>query len=342
MPDLVKAIDLSLVHWVGAAELEHSAAGVRPWRLPLAMQDFLEPRSRTEVGHPSGVRLRFGTNSNVVELEVVPHETSPRWFDLTQDERLLGRVTLEPGQSIVRFDGLPSGDKTLELWLHHLYAPVVVKSLRISQDASAKQVPLSTQKRILFYGSSISHGRQADGPTEAWTIGAARLAGLDPYNLGLGGACTLETSVARFIRDAQADYLSFCLGVNMVGSVTHSKQSFRSAVIGLLLLVREKHPTTPIAVQSPIHATTHHEHTPNAAGLNLILCREIIQEVVQTFASHGERHLHYTDGHTILGPMDAAAGCYMDDGVHPNGQGQRLMSRRWVEHVWPALQKLGK
>lgn len=337
MTDSLKTIDLNLPHWVGAAELEHTPQGIKPWRLPVKMLDFLEARTRFQAGNPSGVRLRFATTSRVVELAVLPEPKESRWFDLLSDDTLLGRVELASGQAIVRFEDLPAGDKTLELWLNHMYSPVVVGAIRIEAGAAASQVPLSNRQRILYYGSSISHGRKADGPSESWTMGAARMAKLDPVNLGVGGACTLETAVARFIRDSQADYFNFCLGVNMMMGATHAPRVFRSAAIGLLQLVREKHPQTPIAVQSPIFIQGQAEHTPNAVGMSMQSCREQVREVVQTFIAHGDRHIVYTDGLELFNADDAHL---LIDGVHPSGQGQRLMSQRWHDIVWPQLRTL--
>ena len=70
--------------------------------------------------------------------------------------------------------------------------------------------------RWLHHGSSISHGSIATHPTETWPVVAARLAGLDLVNLGLGGSALLDPFVARTIRDTPADLISLKLGINLV------------------------------------------------------------------------------------------------------------------------------
>lgn len=333
-------VDLAIPQWVGAAELQtHEQGHIQPWRLPLNMLDFLEDRTRFQAANPSGVRLRFASNTRNVYLTVEPEPKLERWFDLLADGRLAGRVKLDASQTAVHFEQLPAGEKTLELWLNHMYAPVTIVSLEVDADASFASAPKELRKRILFYGSSISHGRKADGPSESWTVGAAHLAELEPINMGLGGACTMEPAVARHLRDQSADYLSFCLGVNVVAGVTHSPRVFRSAVIGLIQTVREKHPHTPLAVQSGIFLDGPLEHTPNVIKMSMQSSREQIAQIVALFKKHGDKKIIYTDGLELLGPADAHL---LIDGVHPGGEGHRLMSQRYNDIVWPQLKKLGE
>ncbi|MFN2351945.1 MAG: hypothetical protein ABR497_08365, partial [Kiritimatiellia bacterium] len=155
------ALDLRSVEWVGAMDLEPQPdGGLKPWRLPLAMLDFLDERTRFQAGNPSGVRLRWAGCMRRIEMEVAP-SGKQRWFDLTVDDQLAGRVELASRASSLVFDGLPPGDKVVELWLNHMYDPVIVRALRA--DAAARPAPPSGKKRILFHGSSITHGRGAAG-----------------------------------------------------------------------------------------------------------------------------------------------------------------------------------
>ncbi len=338
MPHALQSVDLNLPQWIGATELQPVEDGLKPWWLPTRLLPFLDVRTRFQAGNPSGVRLRLATTSTTLELEVLPEEKEQRWFDLTSDDTLLGRVTLEPGQTLVRFAGLPATSKTLELWLNHMYTPVVVRALRVDGDAAVSQAPPTGRKRILFHGSSISHGRQADGPSESWTMGAARLAQLDPVNLGLGGACQLEPIVATFLRDQPADYINLCLGVNVVLGAFMAPRSFRAGVIGLIDRIRERHPVTPIAVQSGIYVDKPAETTLNGAGMSMQTSRAVVKEVVELFITHGDRKLMYTDGLSLFGPADASM---LFDQLHPDGQGHRLFSQRWHDIVWPELRRLG-
>ena len=331
----MKEVNLHAVEWVGAMSLEETDAGLRPWRLPVEWLDFLHERTRFQAGNPSGVRLRFSSSAGLVVLRVNP-ERETRWFDLMSDGRPSGRVALEAGGTEVAFHGLAAGTKVLELWLNHMYAPVVVQSLSVDDNASLEPAPPPGMPRILFHGSSISHGRKAAGPTESWPVGAARLAGLDPLNLGVGGACRLEPAVARVIRGLPADYLSFCFGVNVVAARTHDVGAFRAGVVGFIQIVREGHPDTPLAVQGPIFCRKL-EDTEPAGSLSLRRCREILREVVECFRGHGDRKMMYGGDLEMFGEPDERM---LFDGVHPDAEGHPIMSRRYAEQVWPRLRAL--
>ena len=147
----------------------------------------------------------------------------------------------------------------------------------------------------------------------------------------------METVVARFIRDQKADYMNFCVGINMIGAGTHSARGFRTAVCGFMQVVREKHPTTPIALQSAFYAPEY-ETTPRAAGMmTLVESRSILKEVTETFQKAGDEKLLYVDGLELCGEADAA--CLFDK-VHPDPDGHKMIGERYAKNVWPKLKAL--
>ncbi len=333
----MKQVDLMIPEWVGAMDLERtSQGGIKPWRLPMNLLDFLDPRTQFQAGNPSGVRLRFASSTRRVILEVEPEPKQKRWFDLIAADKLVGRVELDPEQTQIVFDGLTEGNKVLELWLNHLYTPVVIRALSIEDKAVVSQAPPQRKLRIIFHGSSISHGRQAAGPTESWTVGAGRLAGLDPINLGVGGACRLEPAMARVIRDLPADFLSFCLGINVVSGFSHDERAFRADVIGFIQIVREGHPTTPLAIQGPTFCRSF-ETFEEKNKFSLDHCRTVLKEIVTCFQRHGDEKIFYGGDLEMFGEADELL---LVDKVHPGAQGHSLMSRRYVEQVWPKLKEL--
>lgn len=335
----MQQLDLTQLQWLNAAELQHHKDGtVQPWRLPPSQMDFLDQRTRFQAGNPSGVRIRLVSDTRRIVMEVAPEQKNRRWFDLVVDSELVGRVELEPEETCVAFDDLPGGQKTLELWLNHMYTPVMVRQLAIDDGASWASASDEGKPKLLFYGSSISHGRQAAGPTESWPVGAARLVGAEPINLGLGGACILHPTVARFIRDAPVDLLSFCLGINVTSGRTHNERGFHAATVGFIQIVREKHPDTPLAIQSPIFCRPFEEENDKTT-FSLKRCREILAEIVETFHAHGDTRIFYTDGLELLGADDEAL---LFDGIHPDAEGHPLMSQRYAQIVWPRLNAMAK
>lgn len=267
-----------LIH--GATELERTAAGILPHRLPAwARAQSGDAQTLMVEAQSSGVRLMFETGATRVELEVLPtkrayvgmparpsgmHEC---WVNgafhaeaRTEGGNLLlldgaaGTATTEPGApSVLRFD-LPPGNKAVTLWLPH---DEMTELRALRADAPLRPADLGERRRWLHHGSSISHGSNATHPTGTWPAVAARLGGVELHNLGFGGAAMLDPFTARTIRDAEADLISLKLGINLVNGDIMRRRAFGPAVHGFLDTIREGHPTTPILVVSPILCPMH-------------------------------------------------------------------------------------
>jgi hypothetical protein len=96
------------------------------------------------------------------------------------------------------FDGLPAGDKLVELWLPHNES---VELVELRSDAPV--APVEEARRVwLHHGSSISHGSNARTQTRIWPTVATRLGDVDLHNLGLGGSALVDPFLARVIRDS--------------------------------------------------------------------------------------------------------------------------------------------
>jgi lysophospholipase L1-like esterase len=148
--------------------------------------------------------------------------------------------------------------------------------------------------------------------------------------------------VARMIRDLPADYITLKLGINThTGSL--SDRTFRAAVLGVIATIRDGHPTTPLAVVSPIYCTRLEQPAANdgaadappaPAAMPLALMRQRIAEAVDVLRGRGDANLHYVDGLSLFGEADAA---YLGDQVHPDADGYRLLGRRFADRVMPLL-----
>jgi len=363
-----------LVH--GAVELERTDAGLLPHRLPAwARAQCPDAQLALAESQPSGVRLALRTAATVVELVTLPTkrrygDLPPRAdgiYDLLVDGRLVqqasvaggkvmdidmlsGTAKVRPGENQrLRFAGLPPGDKTVEIWLPHDETTELV-----ALDADAPLAPLAApgKRRWLHHGSSISQGSNATNPTGIWPAVAARLAGVDLFNLGLGGSALLDPFTARTIRDLPADVISLKLGINLVNTDAMRLRAFGPAVHGFLDTIREGHPTTPLLVVSPTWCPIH-ETTPGptmfdgkalekgkllfrAMGndaerrqgkLTLGVIREQLQKIVQQRAP-ADAHIHYLDGRELYGPEDNAR-YPLPDELHPEAEAHRLIGERF-------------
>ncbi|MBW8090890.1 lipase [Streptomyces hygroscopicus subsp. hygroscopicus] len=273
-------------HWIttpitadilrGALELERTAHGVLPHRLPAwARAQCADPQLAMVEAQPSGVRLVFRTRATAVELDTLPTKrvysgAPPRpdgVYELLIDGRPAGQASVTGGNTLtidmatgatenrpgpagtLRFTDLPGGAKDVEIWLPH---NEITELVALRTDAPIEPVPDRGRKVWLHHGSSISHGSDAASPTTTWPALAASLGGVELINLGMGGSALLDPFTARTMRDTPADLISVKIGINLVNADLMRLRAFTPAVHGFLDTIREGHPTAPLLVVSPI------------------------------------------------------------------------------------------
>ena len=358
----------------GALDLDRSGTGIMPRRLPAWTRPQVPPFMEIMVTQPSGVRLEFTTDSSTIELDVLltllevagiaGRPPADGVFDLVVDgtdiraargaggDRLLvsvarlDRPELVAGKpSTIRFDGLPEGMHRYELWLP-ANAGVELRALRIDDGARAEASATQPRRRWLHHGSSISHCSGAHSPTRTWPAVAARLAGVELINLGLGGNCHLDPFVARSMRDCSADVISLKAGINVVNADSLKERTFAPALDGFLDTIRDGHPATPILVVSPIICPSAENSpgptVPNAEGtfetipgheavrpgsLTLQRMRRIMESVVER-RRQSDPNLYYLNGLALFGPGDVDD---LPDALHPNADGYVRMGERFFE-----------
>jgi hypothetical protein len=279
---------------VGALDFDQRPDGVSPRRLPPWTRPQLPALMDVMVRMPSGVRLRFATDSRRIGLEHLatnlvtpPAERAPIVFNLESEGGLLraesragnrivldrerpGTFRLERGEpDTAWFERGEEGLATCELWLPH-NAFVELRALELEPGSRLQAAEPDRRPRWVHHGSSISHCMEAVDPALIWPAVAARGAGVSVQNLGFGGQCHLDPFVARTMRDSDADVLSIKTGINIINMDSMRERVFVPALHGFIDTLREGHPHTPLLLISPIHCPSA-EHAPgptvpNAAG----------------------------------------------------------------------------
>jgi GDSL-like lipase/acylhydrolase family protein/salicyl acyltransferaes SsfX3-like protein len=357
----------------GAVELENTQYGVLPHRLPAwARAQSKDGQLAMAEAQPSGVRLAFRTVATAIELEVLP--TKVRYagapaapdgvYDLLVDGRLAhqanassgnvltidlstGTTEFAPGSpTTVAFTALPSGDKEIEIWLPHRERTELVA---LRTDAAVEQSQTAGRPVWLHHGSSISHGSNADSPTQIWPALAAARAGVELTNLGFGGSALLDPFTARTMRDLPADLISVKLGINLVNADLLRQRAFGPAVHGFLDTIREGHPTTPLLVISSIYCPIH-EDTPGPCApdfadgkvqfkalgdpaepgkLTLNWIRDELADLTAARAKT-DSNIYYLDGRELYGEQDFAVRP-LPDQLHPDNATHHDMAERFAD-----------
>lgn len=326
MTTTMRSVDLyEEVSWHGVVSLERVDGGIQPWRLPHEQRELFDGGELlTRARMPSGARVVLRTDSNRLGLDIVA-EMGSAPIDVVVDEKV---QRLDAGARSV---DLPPGEHTVQIWLPQ-HGRTTVRSIFIDSGSACSPVA-PHGPRWVAHGSSITQCRQADGPTATWPARCARSLNLDLLNLGFGGQCVLDPTVARLIRDTAADLITLCLGINVFGQATHNRRSLLPAVLGFLLTVRDGHPGTPIQVISPI-ATKIPPAEHNAADLTLSEIGEAVERAVAVLISRGDRHLELIRGPELLGPDETNL---LVDSLHPGEDGYRLIADRVQPYLRRAL-----
>ncbi|HWL54329.1 MAG TPA: SGNH/GDSL hydrolase family protein [Chthoniobacteraceae bacterium] len=319
----------SRLAWLGAITVETTEDFSRAWRIPFHKKGLFEETLVLRAGMPAGVRLAFQSNTRALAVNLVPLEGNTK-LDLMVDGRVLDTATLD-GRDRVEWNDLPEGEKRIELWLPQR-GQFDLRSLEIDDGATFATVT-DERLRWITYGSSITHCGEAASPSQTWPAIVAQAYDLYHFNLGYGGQCHLDPGIARMIRDLPADFISICAGINIQGSGSLNARTFPSNLIGFVEILREKHPTTPLVIISPIYSFKR-ETEPNVIGWNLCNYRKSVKESVERLRAHGDHAIHYIDG---LELYDESLGHLMPDNLHPNADGYRALGKRFIEQVGPVL-----
>ena len=216
-----------------------------------------------------------------------------------------------PTQKNVRVEIIK--DLTPGLREYAIYLPLYngVEKLSIGVDPAAQFTPLAprTDKPIVFYGTSITHGASASRPGMVHTAILGRRFYRSVINLGFSGNGRMDAAVGDLLNKIDAAiYVIDCLP-NMDAAAVREK------CLPLVNQLRAAHPTTPIVLvedrrfpNSWIQPNKNKFHNHNHAAL---------RECFEKLQAAGVTGLYYIPGDDLLG-SDAEG---TTDGSHPNDLG---------------------
>lgn len=317
--------------WLGAVSLEACDGWVQPWRIPHEQRALFPPdalRERAAMG--AGVRLAFRTTSTTIRgVLALTGESSS--VDLCMNKVLCESIPLA-GKDTFEFTGLPDVDRLVELWLPQT-GRFRLLGLDLDDGASVEPHTAAADMRWTTYGSSITQCAAAESPALTWPALVARGRELNLTCLGFGGQCHLDPMIARVIRDTPADVITICAGINIQGGASLNPRSFQPAIIGSVRAIREKHPTIPIGLISPIFSAPR-ETKPNAVGFSLEGMRGEVEAAVEALRSCGDNNVHYFSGLDVFGPDLAHL---LPDDLHPNAEGYVALAGNFADVVMQRL-----
>ncbi len=307
------------------------------YRLPEQLKDTFRPPVWNLAKSPSGGRIRFRTDSQVIAIRVEypsppdmknMHAFGQTGVDLYADGVYVGTAIADkdakPGKVYEHtyFDlpDRPRAMRDIVLYLP-LYKPAKVISVAVDKDAKLSVAPdFATKRPVVFYGTSITQGGCASRSGMSYQAILGRKLNLDFVNLGFSGNGKGEPEVAKVVAeiDASAFVLDFSQNNQTIESLREVYKPFIEAI-------REKHPETPIIAITPISSA---RETWTATELPAM--RDYIRKVV---AESGP-HVTLVEGTDLLGPNQLDG---LVDGVHPNDLGFQQMAEALMPYISKVL-----
>ena len=278
--------------------------------------------------HTAGGRLRFATNSTMLEICVeyeilglmshMPLTGSSGFslFEITENgEKYVDKLT----PTGVDTKGFTAATKLAggAMREYVLYFPLYndVSALSVTLDETArvtKGKPYRDVLPILYYGSSITQGGCASRPDNAYQALIGKKNDIDFINLGFSGSAKAEKAMIEYL-----------VGVNcslFVCDYDHNAPSadyLESTHYGLYQAYRKARPDTPILF------VTKPDYTGDPEGERRI---KIIRTTYQKAKKAGDKNVYFLSGKSFYGKENRWD--YTVDGCHPTDHGFAVMAKK--------------
>ena len=322
----------------GAARVTREIDGIHFSRYTEAQYQNVDDRCTAAIQDATaGIRLHFKTNSTSLALKVrttkAASESTPKSFshDIYVDGVL--KYSLQDtgntwddvcGDYQETYD-LGEGIKEV-----CIYFPWSVNSVltEFALDEGSTMEPVSQDKTMIFYGDSITNGRDASSPSTHYTAKLAEALGADWINKGVSGD-VFRPAFAK-LKDggkyADPDYIVVAYGTNQFK--TGSVASVTNAATGFFDALCKNYPNATILAVTPIWRTNAETAQDNFQTLWKL--SDVIKDVVE-----GYDNVIAIDG-TDLVPHNKSY-YNSSDGLHPNDAGFAEYAKNLTAAIKSAL-----
>lgn len=271
-----------------------------------------------------GLEIRLVTDAEVFWITLGAEDQNIDIYVMRGDY-FYDKYTVNAGSLIVlRFenDNFLSGLKTVSnvesrfspnVWRFYFHSEgkIVYGGIKLSNGSvrspKADEVP---EKKLLAYGSSITHGCWAMDSRNAYINTAGQRLAMDVYNMGMAGACRLEKSICDFlIRRDDWDIALLELGINVLYNYTAEEFGKRAEYLVTGMCKRGK----PVILTGFFHSRN------SMAGYDKVdEFNDVLKSIMEI---HNLPNLTYIDGTEIMTSSE-----YLSrDLVHPSDLGHIRM-----------------
>ncbi|WP_138752245.1 SGNH/GDSL hydrolase family protein [Paenibacillus sinopodophylli] len=334
---LMKKFELYNVQALVATEDDK---GMKLSRVPEVVRSALNENAQRTAFNGCGVEIRFNLHSEKarVVLRKLPnsaislhgvaevyhggfqgsYDLCPQHIGLSDSEIVMhaSPQLSELRQLTQRFD-IPYDPSLIRILLPY-DCPTLFISLE--GDTSPPRPEQTPSRRMLAYGSSITHGGGSVAPSETYAMNTARLLKMDLINLGFAGSAHMEPEMADYIASRDDwEIATLEMGINVIG--TWSPETFAERIDYFIETVAHAHPDRWIFC---IDMFTNYNDLVSPQKATVF--RNIVRDKVA--ALRMPRVIHLDGTHLLPGYLGLSA-----DLVHPSPFGMLDISQRLASEI---------
>jgi len=246
--------------------------------------------------------------TGVSGLDLYARDDQGRWRWLA-----VARPATAPEVEVELASGIAPGRREYMIYLP-LYNGIESLEIGVSPDAAFEPIAPRTEKPIVYYGTSITHGACASRPGMAFTSILGRRLDRPMINLGFSGNGRMDPEVGALL--AELDAAVYCIDClpNMEGPLVAERAE------PLVRQLRTARPDTPIVLIED-RTYTNAQFLP-ARRERHTASRAALKEAHRRLIAAGVEGLVYVEGEHLLGDDGEAA----TDGSHPSDLGMMRMA----------------
>lgn len=194
-----------------------------------------------------------------------------------------------------------------------LYNSVSFLEIGVKDDASIRFIPVSEEKPLVVYGTSIAQGACASRPGMAWTNIVNRTMEHPIVNLGFSGSGKLEKEFFELLTETDAKcYIIDCMP-NMISTADTAIITERT--LAGIKIIRARSQAPVLLVE---HSGYMNEYTSNRAETSYRAANRQLRKAYDTLMQQQVSGIYYLTKEEIGLSMDA-----MVEGVHPSDLGMQ-------------------
>ncbi len=213
---------------------------------------------------PAGVQMKFKTDGRLLRLKVNVRKALPIRsffsFDVFVNGDMVGTIQNFKDEECIgaystkeyplgSFSGefeLPMGENIVKIVFPHSLAADVEE---VELEGATYCTPVKYDKKIIFYGDSITQGFDALYPSKTYAVQLAEALGAEIINKAIGGA-GFSPAFAQIPRDEKADLVIVSYGTNDWGG--YDLETLKNNTKGFLEGIKQNYPETPVYVLTPL------------------------------------------------------------------------------------------